>query len=346
MRKVLSILFTLVLMASLVPQQTQAANVDFKDVPKSHTNYTEIMYLLEMGVIEQTEKFGVNDKVTREEVAIMVAKAIGLDGQKTKTKFKDVPESRYSSGYINSAVNAGIINGYPDGTFKPKSLVTRGHMAAFIANAFKLTNQADIKFKDVSKESTSYIAVRKLVYANITSGYPDSTFKPNEGLTRAHISAFIARAMNPAFRPKPKSVSKPVPSFMHGVNLNMNVSQVQKVESAKLLRKLGDGKNDYLIYETNRFGYPNQLVYNFENGKLIQIYYEFFPDKNSFDSEYEMGIIYNNLHVAAVKELGTDYTYANSKRPFGTVWDKDPYSIHLLVGDRNLYTTATISLMK
>lgn len=200
MRKVLSIMLTFVLLLSLAPQ-TKANNVGFKDVPKSHPNYTEIMYLLEKGVIEPAEKFGVSQKITREEAATMVAKAIGLDGKKTKTKFKDVAENRYSSGYINSAVRAGIIKGYPDGTFKPTQQVTRGHMAVFIANAFKLNNQADIKFKDVPKRSTSYVAVRKLAAANITSGYPDGTFKPNEGLSKAHISAFIARAMNPAFRP-------------------------------------------------------------------------------------------------------------------------------------------------
>ncbi|WP_192600084.1 S-layer homology domain-containing protein [Sporosarcina limicola] len=47
----------------------------------------------------------------------MVAKTVGLDAKRTKTKFKDVLEIRSSSGYINSAIKAGIINRYPDGTF-------------------------------------------------------------------------------------------------------------------------------------------------------------------------------------------------------------------------------------
>ena len=95
--------------AAMSVSQAKAADVDFKDVPKNHANYQEIMFLLEKGVIAPGEKYGVNDKVTREEVAVMVAKAVGLDGKKSQTKFKDVPSNRYLSGYINSAVKAGII---------------------------------------------------------------------------------------------------------------------------------------------------------------------------------------------------------------------------------------------
>ncbi|MFX3672851.1 MAG: S-layer homology domain-containing protein [Paenisporosarcina sp.] len=194
MKKLLSVLMSILIVLALLPKQEVSA-ATFSDVPTTHTYYQEIMFLLDKGVINAGAKYGVNDKVTREEVAVMVSKAVGLDGKQTSTKFKDVPSSMSSSGYINSAVNAGIINGYPDGTFKPKDLVTRGHMATFISRGFKLTQSVNINFKDVPVGSTAYEHVKKLAYKNITTGYPDGTFKPNENLTRAHISAFIARAM-------------------------------------------------------------------------------------------------------------------------------------------------------
>ena len=204
--------FIVFLLALSFSISVNANSIGFKDVPRSHNNYAEIMYLLEIGVIEPSDRFGVNEKVTREEVAVMIAKVLGLDGTKTKTKFKDVPQTRFSSGYINSAVQAGVLNGYPDGTFKPTHQVTRGHMAAFIANAFKLQEQADINFKDVSEGSTPYIAVKKLAAAKITSGYPDGTFRPNEGLSRAHISAFLYRAIQAENKVIPVSPTKPTDS--------------------------------------------------------------------------------------------------------------------------------------
>lgn len=177
-----------------LPYQVDAKQT-FSDVPVTHSNYGDITYLLEKGVIEESSEYGVNDIVTREEVAVMVAKAVGLDGTTpTDTKFSDVKKSNKNSGYIQAAVNAGIVNGYGDNTFKPTQQVTRGHMVAFIARAFELPN-GNKTFKDVPTNHTAYEAVKKLAAANITTGYGDGTFKPENSLTRAHISAFLARAM-------------------------------------------------------------------------------------------------------------------------------------------------------
>ena len=186
--------FVLVLSMTLPATNTQAAQV-FTDVPPKHSNYNDIAFLLDKGIISANKKtYGVKDIVTREEVAVMVAKAVGLDGTQRATKFKDVPKSYANSGYIQSAVEAGIINGYEDGTFKPTTKVTRGHMAAFIARAFDLPTGTKT-FKDVKKGHTAYDAVSQLAAANITTGYEDGTFKPANNLTRAHISAFLARAV-------------------------------------------------------------------------------------------------------------------------------------------------------
>lgn len=50
-------------------------------------------------------------------------------------------------------------------------------------------------FKDVKKGHTAYEAVSQLAAAKITTGYEDGRFKPANNLTRAHISAFLARAV-------------------------------------------------------------------------------------------------------------------------------------------------------
>ncbi|MDX1806603.1 MAG: S-layer homology domain-containing protein [Paenisporosarcina sp.] len=181
---------------------SRASASGYSDVPSSHGFYKEIMFLMDKGVVSSSATFGVNQKVTREEVAVMVSKAIGLDGAKTTTPFKDVPQSLSSSGYINSAVKAGVLQGYTDGTFRPKQLVTRGQMAIFIANAFNLEVESPMTFKDLSPNMSSYSAVKKIVDALITTGYADKTFRPNDSLTRGQISAFISRGMQrPGFEP-------------------------------------------------------------------------------------------------------------------------------------------------
>ena len=209
MKKILSSILAFVLVLSItLPIKTSAAQV-FSDVPTSHLNYDDINYLLNKGVVDRSSKFGISDIVTREEVAVMVAKAVGLDGKQRLTKFKDVPQSSKNSGYIQSAVEAGIINGYDDGTFKPTSKVTRGHMAAFIARAFDLPTGSKT-FKDVPVGHTAYDPVKKLAAAGITTGYNDGTFKPQENLSRAHIAVFIARAMRYADGDKVVTPAPPV----------------------------------------------------------------------------------------------------------------------------------------
>lgn len=170
-----------------------ATSIQFSDISEKHNNYEDIMYLLENEIIAPAKTYGVNDIVTREEVAVMIAKAVGLDGAQRPTKFSDVPEYSPNSGYIQSAVEQGIIKGYDDGEFKPNVKVTRGQMAIFIARAFNLPS-GDYTFKDVPKNNIAYEAVQQLVAAGITNGYDDGTFRPSNKLTRGHISAFLARA--------------------------------------------------------------------------------------------------------------------------------------------------------
>lgn len=194
MKQFTSVLIACILMISLaVPLHTSAAH-QFSDVSTKHINYNDIQFLVERGVIDKTPAYGVKNIVTREEVAVMVAKAAGLNGTQRTTKFSDVPKSNKNSGYIQSAVEAGIINGYTDGTFGPNQKVTRGHMAAFIARAFDLPN-GTVTFKDVRKGHTVYEAVTQLAAADITTGYEDGTFKPANNLTKGHIAAFLARAV-------------------------------------------------------------------------------------------------------------------------------------------------------
>lgn len=192
--RLITFITTLLLTFILMPVgNVHADSIQFSDVPESHSNYEDIMYLLEMEIIAPTKTYGVNDIVTREEVAVMIAKSVGLSGTQRPTKFSDVPEHNPNSGYIQSAVEQGIIKGYDDGTFKPDAKVTRGHMATFIARAFNLPS-GNQTFKDVPKNSTAYEAVQQLVAAGITNGYDDGTFRPSNRLTKGHISAFLTRA--------------------------------------------------------------------------------------------------------------------------------------------------------
>lgn len=181
-----------------------AAAAEFKDMDSNYSFYNEIIYLKNKGIISgfTDGTFRPEEKVTRANVAVMLGKALELNGTKKPTPFKDVPSSHQASGYIASAVDAGIISGYSDDTFRPNEIVSRGQMAIFLARAFHLKEEAVVPFTDVSSVMASYSYIKRIIAANLTAGYGDNTFRPNQKVTRGQFSAFLARSLNPAFKVK------------------------------------------------------------------------------------------------------------------------------------------------
>jgi len=59
------------------------------------------------------------------------------------TKFADVPADHWATGFINVAVDLGIINGYPDGTFAPENSVTYAEAIKMIVAALGYTPKAE-----------------------------------------------------------------------------------------------------------------------------------------------------------------------------------------------------------
>jgi len=57
--------------------------------------------------------------------------------------FNDVPPGSPFYGYVETAVAHGVVSGYPDGTFRPGGLTTRGQIAkvVYYANTSQLTPQ-------------------------------------------------------------------------------------------------------------------------------------------------------------------------------------------------------------
>ncbi|MBP1994798.1 S-layer homology domain-containing protein [Paenibacillus eucommiae] len=82
-------------------------------------------------------------KATREWVAKIAIRAIGQQSiaeslASTPTSFTDNSKIDYSElGYINAAVSLKIVDGFEDGTFRPKGAVTRAQIATFLSRSQK-----------------------------------------------------------------------------------------------------------------------------------------------------------------------------------------------------------------
>ena len=193
------VVFTL-LIGLFAPIRGQAAS--FTDVSTGYSFHNEIVYLTSEGVItgHKDGTFKPEDAVTRAQAAIMIGRALGLNGEQRATTFHDVGSSSVASGYIASAVERGIITGFPDGSYRPNQSVTRGQMAIFIKRAFQLVQGNTVKFTDISPSMAAYEAILDVTASGIASGYPDRTYRPDKPVTRGQFSAFMARTLEPSFR--------------------------------------------------------------------------------------------------------------------------------------------------
>ena len=111
--------------------------------------------------------------------------------------FTDISTSGYYK-YIVEAANAGIIEGYSDGTYRPNNVVTR---AQFITMLYRAAGSPDVKntvlkFDDAGTISAPYVtAVAWGVENKVISGYGDNTFRPDQNISRAQMATFMYRYM-------------------------------------------------------------------------------------------------------------------------------------------------------
>lgn len=175
-------------------EQVDAAS--FNDVTRNHTLITEIDYLVDREIIKgyPDGSFKPNNNVTRAQVAVLLTRALGLNTSNIKNpNYQDIPVTHIYYKEIAAAHSAGIFQSAHN--FNPGATISRGTMAIVLQRAFHLKGSDPYHFEDVTKNTDGYQAISAVANNSITRGYRDGTFKPNVTLTRAHFSAFLARAL-------------------------------------------------------------------------------------------------------------------------------------------------------
>lgn len=126
------------IMVSALELTDENAKVSFEDVPQDEWYYKYIASAKKAGLAAGISEslFGVNDSITREDMAVMVLrlmKLFDIDTTGTAADFSDYNEiSDYAKDAVLQLSGAGIINGMGDGTFSPKTYVTRAQGAKVI----------------------------------------------------------------------------------------------------------------------------------------------------------------------------------------------------------------------
>lgn len=155
------------------------------------SNAASIKYI----TAENNNKVRPDEPATRYEVIDMLGKLFDVKGRTVANiGFTDwIP--KYKS-IIDKYAGAGIINGYPDGTFKGTNGITRSEVSKILCMmlGFDVSKAAgyNATFSDIeghwAKDHIKVCATMGLV-----KGYPDGSFKPDSLVTRAEIITILNR---------------------------------------------------------------------------------------------------------------------------------------------------------
>lgn len=150
-----------------------------------------------------TGKFEPAKAATRAEFAALLTRSLGLNNDVNyDNRFADVKGSEWFVADMMAAVEAGIIEGHDDGSFKGNDPVTREQAAAMIARAIELTGvtidldetKGLTDFADEANVSTWAVSsVEQLIQAAIITGRPNAQIAPQGDSQRAEIAVMLER---------------------------------------------------------------------------------------------------------------------------------------------------------
>jgi hypothetical protein len=133
--------------------------------------------------------------VTRAEAAAILFRLMAAEDGASRpagSSYADVQAGDWHARAIEYLTAAGILDGYPDGTFRPNDPIARGEFAKMIVGANGLDATAGNAFGDVAGHWAAGYA-NSAAAKGWFEGYSDGSFRPQNNLTRAEAVTAMNR---------------------------------------------------------------------------------------------------------------------------------------------------------
>ena len=198
----------------------QGKNVTVKgDLGQSAAGKTDKNGELTVPEVEQTERhgiyivgytdgtFGPSRSMTRAEAAAIFARLLAEKNGDTistaaNTKFTDIPEHAWYSGYVKYLANNGITYGKSKTIFAPNDAITRAEFTTMAVRFFDVYGDGDAEimeqFSGFHDVSSGYWAAEYIKYAALhgwINGYGDGSFHAEREINRAEVVTIVNRLL-------------------------------------------------------------------------------------------------------------------------------------------------------
>ena len=154
-------------------EEPEGAVWRFLDTPPGTWYDTAVCTLALEGIVNGYEdgSFRPEHMVTRAEFVTMALRLVRITPSGAGRQFKDVSQTHWAVGYIQTAAGSGLITGYSDGTFRPNQYITRAEAVTILNRVSERSEcvaaDSTLTFSDVPANYWAYPAI--MLAANIHS---------------------------------------------------------------------------------------------------------------------------------------------------------------------------------
>ncbi|MDH6369966.1 hypothetical protein M2444_001744 [Paenibacillus sp. PastF-3] len=150
--------------------------------------------------------FSPDNPVTRAEFAAILVRSLGLNSLGKVAGFKDVSTGDWYAGALAASAEAGIIEGFSDGSFRPGEEITREQMAVMLSRALDYVNKSVPASDGIDTILRKYTdngfvsswakhPVAALLTAQIIQGKSATIIDPTAHASRAEAAVMIKRLL-------------------------------------------------------------------------------------------------------------------------------------------------------
>lgn len=166
------------------------APLPFSDVTQSDDYYAGMAWAYRVGLMNGTgeNRFSPRGTLTRAMADTMLYRAMGSPAAEGTVMFRDTEPNRWYAAAVQWGVEAGILTGYPDGSFRPDTSITVEQLTAILQRCAAWKGMDTSAAAAQKYPSVSGWAREAFAWADANALLPDSGQTPQASVTRAEAA--------------------------------------------------------------------------------------------------------------------------------------------------------------
>lgn len=123
--------------ASIDTSKYDGYSVPFSDVEEDDWYYEYVSAAYRLDAIDEDSRYNPDASISRVEALTLLVRLEGVETDEESTRFTDINSSDWYASTVRVATDYDVVEGYPDGTFRPENNLTRAEAAVMVDNAYR-----------------------------------------------------------------------------------------------------------------------------------------------------------------------------------------------------------------